>query len=128
MNHNDIIKLIKDGLAVAGKNKIAVVPPGTPIAVLPAVVVAPGNDAMGDGNRSLRYGFDITCIVPRNNQVANYELLTELQAIVVRSLIPSQVRFEGPFVFASTGGGETGEPPALSRVIPVSFTSNEAIC
>ena len=128
MNVAELIKLIKDGLTVAGKIRVPVVPPGTPISVLPAVVLAPGNDALGEGNRSLRLGFDITCVVPRNNQVAQYELLVELEAIVLRSLIPSQVRFEGPLVFASTGGEATGEPPALSRVIPVSFTSDEALC
>ena len=128
MNVADLQKLISDGLVVAGKYKIPVVLPGTPISVLPCVVLAPSDDVLGDGNRSLRYGFDVTCVVPRNNQVSQYELLVELEAIVLQSLIPSQVRFDGPLIFASTGGADTGEPPALSRVIPVSFTASVLLC
>jgi len=128
MNHNDIIKLIKDGLTEAGKVKIPVVPPGTPISVMPCVVIAPSDDSLGEGNKTLRLGFDITIVVPRSNQVSQYELLTELEAIVIRSLIPSQVRFDGPLAFASTGGEATGEPAALSRVIPITFTADVTLC
>ena len=128
MNVADLRKLITDGLTVAGKYKIPVVLPGTPISVLPCVVLAPSDDVLGDGNRSLRYGFDVTCVVPRNNQVSQYELLVELEAIVLQSLIPSTVRFDGPLIFASTGGADTGEPAALARTIPVSFTSDATLC
>lgn len=128
MNVADLRKLIADGLVEAGKYKIPVVLPGTPISVLPCVVLAPSDDVLGDGNRTLRYGFDVTCVVPRNNQVGQYELLVELEAIVLQSLIPSQVRFDGPLIFASTGGADTGEPPALARTIPISFTSDADLC
>jgi hypothetical protein len=128
MTVDDLIKLIHDGLVLAGKTKVPVVPPGTPIAVMPCVVIAPSDDTLESGNKTLRYGFDITCTVPRNAQVSQYQLLTELEAIVVQSLIPSQVRFDGPLRFASTGGEATGEPPALARVIPVSFSSDVDLC
>jgi hypothetical protein len=128
MDVEQLEQLITAGLVDAGKTKIPVVPPGTPISVLPCVVLAPSDDELGDGNRSLRYGFDVTCVVPRNSQVSQYQLLVELEAIVIRSLIPSTVRFDGPFLFASTGGEGTGEPPALSRVIPVSFASDTDLC
>ena len=128
MNVADLQKLIKDGLVEAGKVKVPVVEPGTAISVLPCIVLAPANDELGEGNRTLRYGFDITAMVPRSAQVSQYELLVQLQAIVLRSLIPTQVRFEGPFTFAATGGEQTGEPPALARIIPVSFASNEDLC
>jgi hypothetical protein len=95
---------------------------------MPCVVLAPADDTLGAGNRSIRYGFDVTVIVPRFNQVEQYELLVELEAIVLQSLIPSTVQFDGPFVFASTGGADTGEPPALSRVIPVTFTADVDLC
>lgn len=128
MNIDDLEFLIRSGLDDAGKTKVPVVPPGTPITVLPAVVLAPGDDELGPGNGSIRYGFDITCVVPRSAQVSQYELLVELEAIVVRSLIPSTVRFDGPLSFASTGGADTGEPPALARVIPVTFTADVDLC
>jgi hypothetical protein len=128
VNIADLTKLIHDGLVAAGRSTVPVVPPGTPVTVLPAVVLAPGDDELGDGNRSLRYGFDVTVIVHRSGQVAQYEQLVELEAIVVQSLIPSNVRFDGPFVFATTGGDTTGEPPALSRIIPVSFAANVDLC
>lgn len=128
MDIDELAFLIRAGLDDAGKTKIPVVPPGTPISVLPAVVLAPSDDELGAGNRTLRYGFDVTCVVPRSAQVSQYELLVELEAIVLASLIPSQVRFEGPLLFASTGGEGTGEPPALSRVIPVTFASDVDLC
>ena len=128
MNVADLAKLIGDGLTVAGHTKIPVVPPGTPIAVIPCVVLAPGNDDLINGNRTLRCGFDVTVIVPRSAQVEQYGLLSELEAIVLRSLIPSEVQFDGPIVFASTGGESTGEPPALARVIPVTFAADVDLC
>lgn len=128
MNVGEIQKIIHDGMLANDKPKVPVVLPGTPLSVLPCVVLAPSDDALGEGNRSLRYGFDITVVVPRNTQVSQYELLVELEVIVIQSLIPSGVRFDGPIVFASTGGADTGEPPALSRIIPVSFASDAAIC
>ena len=128
VNVADLIKLIGDGLVAAGKTKIPVVPPGTPISVIPCVVLAPGNDELANANKTLRCGFDVTVIVQRNSQVTQYELLSELEAIVLRSLIPSEVQFDGPIVFASTGGEATGEPPALSRVIPVTFTADVDLC
>lgn len=128
MDVDGLLKLVKEGLIEAGKTKVPVVPPGTAISVLPAVVLAPSTDELGEGNRTLRYGFSVTLLVPRNSQVSQYPLLVELEAIVIRSLIPSNVRFDGPFVFASTGGADTGEPPALSRVIPVSFTADVDLC
>jgi hypothetical protein len=128
VNVADVIKLIGDGLVEAGHPKIPVVPPGTPLSTIPCVVLAPSDDVLAAGNRTVRYGFDVTVIVPRNNQVEQYELLTDLQAVVLRSLIPSQVQFDGPFVFAATGGADTGEPPALSRTIPVTFTADVDLC
>ena len=128
MNVTDLAALITTGLTAAGRTKVPVVLPGTAIAVLPCVVLAPGDHELGDGNRSLRYGFDITVTVPRNNQPAQYTDLCTLEAIVYRSLIPSQVRFDGPSIFAATGGEGTGEPPALSQVIPVSFVADVHLC
>ena len=128
MTVDDLILVIGDALVAAGYPKVPVVAPGTPIAVMPCVVLAPGDNELGDGNRSLRYGFDITIVVPRSSQPEQYELLTELEAVVLRSLIPSPVRFDGPIAFAATGGNETGEPPALSRVIPVTFAADVDLC
>jgi hypothetical protein len=128
VNVADLIKLIGDGLVEAGHTMVSVVPPGTPLSTIPCVAIAPANDELTNGNRTLQYGFDVTVIVQRNAQVSQYELLTELEAIVVRSLIPSEVQFDGPIVFASTGGEATGEPPALSRVIPVTFTADVDLC
>lgn len=126
MNVAGLIKLVKDGLLAAGKDKVPVVPPGTPISVLPCVVIAPSEDRLEQG--ALRYGFDITPTVPRNAQPTQYELLVELEAIVILSLQSTNVRFDGPFTFAATGGEGTGEPPAQARVIPVSFTSDVDLC
>ena len=67
-------------------------------------------------------------MVPRNNQVDQYVRLQSIAAAVIQGLLPSQVRFEGPFVFAATGGDGTGEPPAMSRVIPISFASDVNLC
>jgi hypothetical protein len=128
MTVDDLIKLVRDGLVAAGKTRVPVVPPGTPITVVPAVVIAPADDELVDGNRTLRYGFDVTCLVPRGGQTSQYPALVEIAAIVVQSLIPSEVRFDGPLVFATTGGGETGEPAALARVVPVSFAADVTLC
>jgi hypothetical protein len=105
-----------------------VLAPGTTISVLPAVVLAPSDDQLGDGNRTLRHGFDVTAIVPRNGQVTQYQALVELEGIVVQSLIPSEVRFEGAFTFLAAGGDGTGEPPTMSRLIPVSYSSDVQLC
>jgi hypothetical protein len=67
-------------------------------------------------------------MVPRFNQVEQYELLCDLEAVVLQSLLPSEVQFDGPIVFASTGGEATGEPAALSRVIPVTFAADVDLC
>lgn len=128
MTVDDLAKLIRDGLTAAGKSSVGVVAPGTPISKLPCVALAPAADELGDGNRSLRYGFDVTVAVPRQAQVSQYPLLVDLEGIVVASLAGSGVRFEGPIVFAATGGGDTGEPPTMSRVVPVSFASDVDLC
>jgi hypothetical protein len=128
MNLAALTKLIKDALVAAGKTTIPVVAPGTTISVLPCVALAPSTDSLGEGNRSLRHGFDVTVIVPRQGQVTQYELLTELEGIVVQSLIPSGIRFEGPIGFASAGGEGTGEPPTMSRIIPISYPSDVVLC
>lgn len=128
MNVNDLIKLVRDGLVAAGKTKIPVVPPGTGITIVPVIVIAPSDDVLENSNKTLRFGFDVTILTQRNKQTSQYELLTELEAIVVAALIPSTVRFDGPFVFANTGGEGTGEPAALARVIPVSFAADVHLC
>lgn len=130
MNVGDLAALIRAGLDAAGQTKVPVVPPGTPVAQVSCVVLAPSDNVLEDGNRTLRYGFDIVVMVPRNNQVQQYVALTNLEAIVLRSLLVPQstVRFDGPFLFASTGGEGTGEPAALSRVIPVSFVADVHLC
>jgi len=127
VNVDELTKLIRDGLDLAGKTRVPVVPPGTPISVIPAVVLAPRSDDLEDG-WTLRYGFDITCVVPRNAQTSQYEQLCEIETIVLTALIPAPVRFEGPLSFAVTGGGDTGEPPALSRIIPLTFVSDVSLC
>lgn len=126
MTVDDLALMIRDALDAAGKTKIPVVPPGTPISVLPAVVLAPADNELD--NRVLRYGIDVVVLVPRAGQVAQYELLAELEAIVLQSWYPSTVRLEGPTIFATTGGEGTGEPPAQSRTIPVSFASDVDLC
>ena len=128
MNVADLTALIRTGLDDAGKTRVPVVAPGTTIAVMPCVVLAPSDDALEDSNHTLRFGFDVTIVVHRNGQVQQYADLTAIEAIVVRSLIPSQVRFDGPFVFAATGGEATGEPAAMSRIIPVSFAADVTLC
>jgi len=128
MNVDELQKLIKDGLVASGKTRVPVVPPGTPISVMPCVVLAPSDDTLESGNKTLKYGFDITCCVPRGGQVSQYGLLVEIEAIVLQSLIPSNVRFDGPLRFAATGGEATGEPPALARIIPISFSSDVDLC
>jgi len=127
VNIAELTKLIRDGLDAAGKTRIPVVPPGTPIAVIPAVVLAAASDTLEDG-WTLRCGVNITCLVPRGAQVPQYEALTEIELIVLQALIPSPVRFDGPVTFAATGGGDTGEPPALARVIPMSFVADVHLC
>jgi len=124
VNVADLAALVSAGLSGAGIDDVPVVDPGTPVAALPAVVLAPADNELGDGNHTLRYGLDVTVMVPRLSQVDWYGRLCELEAAVIQGLIPSQVRFEGTIVFAVTGGDGTGEPPAMSRVIPVSFTSD----
>lgn len=128
MNVSQLATLIRTGLDAAGHTTVPVVLPGTAISKLPCVVLAPGDNELGDGNRSLRYGFDVTPAVHRNNQAEQYAYLCQLEAVVFASLIPNQVRFDGPSVFASTGGEQTGEPPALARVIPVSFVADVHLC
>lgn len=128
VNVDDLIKLVGDGLIAAGKSGVPVVEPGTPISVLPCVACAPSDDELGDGNRTLRYGFDVTIAVPRGKQTSQYGVLVELEGIVIRSLIPSGVRFVGPITFAATGGGTTGEPPTMVRVVPITFTADVDLC
>lgn len=128
MNVTQVIDLLRAGLDAAGHTTVPVVPPGTPLAKVPFVALAPGPNEMGDGNRSYRYGFDLTIAVPRGGQVTQYEYLCTLEAVCLRSLIPNQVRFDGPAEFGSTGGGDTGEPATLVRVIPVSFAADVTIC
>lgn len=128
MTVDDLVKLIKDSLVAGGVTTVPVVLPGTSLSVLPCVVIAPSDDALGEGNRTLRHGFDVTVAVPRGAQVSQYPRLVELLGLVLRGLVPSAVRFEGPIVFAATGGGDTGEPPAMVRIVPVSFASDVALC
>jgi len=128
VNVADVAALVAAGLSGAGIDDVPVVDPGTPVAALPVVVLAPADNELGPGNRYLVYGLDITVMVPRAGQVDWYGRLVELEAAVVQGLLPSQVRFEGRFVFAVTGGDGTGEPPAMSRVIPISFTSDVNLC
>jgi len=124
VNLADVAALVSAGLTGAGIDDIPIVDPGTPVVALPCVVLAPSDDELGDGNHTIREGLDITVLVTRNNQVDQYVRLQQMYQAVVQGLIPSQVRFEGAIVFAVTGGDGTGEPPAMSRVIPVSFTSD----
>jgi len=128
VNLADLTKLVRDALDAAGKTKVPVVAPGTPISVMPSVVLAPAFNELENGNRTLRYGFDVTVVVPRFNQPEQYEQLTELETIVVSSLVPSEARFDGPFSFTTTGGDGTGEPPALARTIPISFVADVDLC
>jgi hypothetical protein len=128
VNVADLHKLISDGLTAAGQTKVPTVYPGTPTSVLPCVVIAPSTNELANGNRTLSYGFDVVVMVPRFNQADQYELLCELEAVVLQSLIPSECQFDGPIEFASTGGADTGEPAALSRVIPVTFVADVDLC
>jgi hypothetical protein len=124
---DDLALLIRNGLDAAGQTKVPVVAPGTPVSVLPAVALVPADDELGDGNRTLRYGFDVTIQVPRSSAPEQYERLVELQAIVIRSLIPTPVRFDDRMPFASTGD-LPGEAPALARIIPISFAADVDLC
>lgn len=128
MNIDALTKLIRDALDEARQKSVPVVAPGTTITVLPAVVLAPATDELGEGNRTLRHGFNVTVIVPRQGQVTQYQLLTELEGVVVQSLIPSGIRFEGAITFVAAGGEGTGEPPTMSRLIPISYPSDVALC
>ena len=128
VNVAELTKLISDALIAAGKTKVPVVPPGTAVSVMPCVVLAPSDDELENGNRTLRYGFDVTVITPRFNQAEQYEQLTELESIVITSLVPSTVRFDGPLSFTTIGGDGTGEPPALARTIPISFVADVDLC
>jgi len=128
MTADDLALLIGDALVAAGHPKVPVVPPGTPVTVLPAVSLIPGDNELGDGNRSLRYGMEIVVYVPRSSQPEQYQLLCELEAITLRSIIPTQVRFDGPIRFSPTGGESTGEPPAQARYIPVTFATDVDLC
>jgi len=128
VNVAELSKLIRDALDLAGKTKVPVVAPGAPISVMPCVVLAPADNALENGNRTLRYGFDVTVTTPRYNQPEQYEQLTELETIVVSSLVPSTARFDGTFSFTTTGGDGTGEPPALARTVPISFVADVDLC
>ena len=99
-----------------------------PISVMPAVALAPADNELENGNRTLRYGFDVTVIVPRFNQPEQFDQLVDLEAIVVSSIVPSVARFDGPFSFTTLGGDGTGEPPALARTIPISFVADVDLC
>ena len=128
MNVDELTKVIRTALDAAALTRIPVTPPGTPISVIPAVVLAPSDDDMEDGNRTLRHGIDITLLVPRGKQTSQYGLLTQLQHVILRSLVPIPVRFEGPQTFTASGGGDTGEPAALARIIPITFVSDVDLC
>ena len=128
MNTAGLVKLIRDGLDAAAHTKVPVVVPGTPLSKLPCVVIAPSTNQLLNGNRTLSYGFDVVVIVPRYNQPDQYLLLESLEAVVLGSLIPSEVQIEGTTVFDATGGDDTGDPPALTRTIPVTFTSDVDLC
>ena len=127
MNYAALAKHIRDALDAAGKQRVPVVPTGTPISVIPCVVLAAASDDLEDG-WTLRNGVDVTVLVPRGQQVSQFDLLHELEIIVLQALIPTPVRFEGPLSFAATGGGDTGEPPALARIIPLTFVSDVSLC
>jgi len=124
VNLADVAALVSAGLDGAGIDDVPVVDPGTPVAAMPCVVLAPAGLELGDGNHTLRLQLDVTPMVPRNNQADQFPRLFAMTAAVIQGLIPSQVRFEGDIVFAVTGGDGTGEPPAMSFVIPTSFTSD----
>ena len=127
VNVETLTKIIRDALDAADKLRVPVVPPGTPISVIPCVVLAPRNDDIEDG-WTMRYGFDITCLVPRASQTSQYPALVDIESIVVSALIPHPVRFEGPLTFAISGGGDSGEPAALARIIPITFVSDVDLC
>jgi hypothetical protein len=129
VNTADVAALVTAGLAAAVINDVPVVDPGTPTSTLPAVVLAPGPDRLEAGNRSIRHGLNVTAVVPRNNQPDQYVRLQEIAGAVLRGLLPSSVRLEPVDIeFVVSGGGDTGEPAAMSRVIPVSFTGDVDLC
>jgi hypothetical protein len=128
VNITDLIALVRAGLDAAGHTRVPVLPPGTTITALPCVAAGRAADQPGAGNRSLVKGYELVILVPRTGQVEQTQLSDDLEAVVLRSLLPSQVQFGDRFPAASTGGEGTGEPPALSRIIPVTFVADVDLC
>jgi hypothetical protein len=123
VNVGDVAALIAGGLAAAGIDGVPVVDPGTPIATLPAVVLAPGVDELEAGNRSLRHGLEVTVVVSRSGQPEQYTRLQQITGAVLRGLLPSSVQIVDPFPFDSFD-----EPPTMTRTIPCSFVGDLDLC
>jgi hypothetical protein len=75
----------------------------------------------------LVYGLEVTVAVPRTDQAAQYTRLQDITAVVIRSLLPSSVQFAGAIRFLVTGP-DTGDPAAMLRIIPVTFTGDVDLC
>lgn len=127
MNVDDVAVLVAAGLDAAGY-AWEVLDPVTAISAIPVVALAPADDEVDESGRYMTHGVDVVVIVPRNNQTAWYRDLQSATAAIVAGLAGSSVSIDGPIGFASTGGGTTGEPPALTRTIPVTYIGDADLC
>jgi len=99
---------------------IPVVYPGTPSAAFPTIVLAPDDDTL-EATRLLRAAVDVTVMVARANQTADYQTLDGIYRTVLDRLYGSSFTLAGPFRFDVFD--RPGDPPALARFVPVSYVT-----
>jgi hypothetical protein len=97
---------------------VPILPPASPLGVFPAILLAPEDDTLEQG-KVIRSAFEVTILVGRANQVADYETLTTIYRAALDRLAGSSFTYAPPFRFAA--GGPPDSPPYMARVIPVSF-------
>ena len=97
---------------------VPILPPGTTLGTFPAILLAPEDDTLEHG-KVIRSGIEVTVLVGRANQVADYVTLDGIYRAVLDRLAGSSFTFGGPFRFGA--GGPPESPPYMARAIPVSF-------
>jgi hypothetical protein len=97
---------------------VPILPPASALGTFPAILLAPEDDTLEAG-KVIRSAIEVTVLVGRANQTADYVTLDGIYRAALDRLAGSSFTFGGPFRFAA--GGPPDSPPYMARVIPVSF-------
>lgn len=108
----------------AGNLGVPVRPPGSTSGALPAVVVVPADDTVGEGGRYLVHGYDVTVMVQRGADVAQLDRLETLTTAVARVLLDAGYAIGPRLRYVSDAPEDVGY---LGRVIPTA-QPGEVLC